>query len=200
MKNVKTLRFSSLPLAGVARLLAMLFLICSWGAEATAPRIAPGLFGEARKADIVGYQFAPQESTARAEAELAAEIVAEAFKAAGKTLTVDVLPSKQLAKYALLNNEAAALMGSPLDLAAKERNQYRITTFYLRGAAPGEPVALIFSRKSARGNELYRAFNEGLREIVRSGKYLELIEKHYGKEHVAADYLTRLKRHNPGLK
>jgi hypothetical protein len=195
MKNAKTKWFSISPL----HMLAMLLLACSWGAEATAPRIAPGLFGEERKADIVGYQFAPAESAARMEADVAAEIVAEAFRAAGRTLAVDVLPSKQLAKYALLNNEAAALIGNQQDLSAKERGQYRIVTFFLRGDAPGEPVALILGR-NARGTGLSRAFVEGLKKIVGSGKYLEIMEKHYGKGQVAADYFSRLKRHNPALK
>lgn len=199
MKNYRITGFSHSARTGFARLSAAFFLVCSLGAEATAPRIAPELFGEERKADIVGYQFAPSESAARAEAAAAAEIVTEAFRAAGKVLTVDMLPSKQLAKYALLNNEAVALIGNQQDLSAKERGQYRLVTFYLRGDAPGEPVALIFAR-NARGAELSRAFNEGLLKIVGSGKYQEIMEKHSGGGQVAADYFSRLKRHNPALK
>lgn len=200
MKHVNNPDFFRSAWGGAIRLLAMSCLVFSWGAEATAPRIAPGLFGEARKADIVGYQFSPSESAARVDADVAAELVTEAFKAADKMLTVDVLPSKQLAKYALFNNEAVALIGSSQDLSAKERNQYRVATFYLRGVAPEEPVSLIFSKKNARGNELYRAFGEGLQKIVKNGKYLEVMEKHYGKGYVTTDYLARLKHHNPALK
>jgi len=182
-----------------------IFLVCSWSAQATAPRVAPQLFGEEKKADIVGYQFAPLKA-AKSDGELAVgklavEIVMEAFKAAGKTPTVDVLPSKQLAKYALLNNDALALMGRSLDLTAKEKNQYRVVTFYLRGVAPNEePVSLIFSKKNIRGNELQLAFNAGLQNIIKSGKYLEIMEKYHGKGLVPADYVSRLKRHNPGWK
>jgi len=201
MKHYKTSGSSYSAWVGMARLLAIFCLVCSWSAEATAPRIAPGLFGEEKKADIVGYQFAPLEAS-KSDGELpvgklAVEIVTEAFKAAGKTPLVDVLPSKQLAKYALFNNDAVALMGSPQDLAAKERNQYRVVTFYLRAPAD-EPVALIFSK--ARGNVLHQAFNQGLQTIIKSGKYLEILEKYRGKGQVPADYASRLKRHNSSWK
>lgn len=197
MKNYKTMGVSS-SLAGMMRLLATLCLFCSWSAEATAPRIAPGLFGEERKADIVGYRFAPLASAVQSDGELAVEIVKEAFNEAGKAPVVDVLPSKQLAKYALLNNDAAGLMGSERDLTPKEKGQYRVVTFYLRGAS-GEPVALIFSKKKL-GNELHQAFNEGLQKIIKSGKYLEILEKYYGEGRVPAGHVSRLKRHNPGWK
>ena len=197
MKNYKD--FSRSVCVGMARLLAMSCLVCSWNAQATAPRIAPQLFGEEKKADIVGYQFTPLEAS-RSNGELpvgklAEEIVTEAFKAAGKAPVVDVLPSKQLAKYALFNNDAVALMGSPRDLAAKEKKRYHVVTFYLRA---GEPISLIFS--DARGRELHKAFNQGLQEIIKSGKYLEILEKYQGKGHVPADYASRLKRHNPSWK
>lgn len=197
MKNDQTSVLSRSAWGGMPHLLAMLCLVCSWSAQATAPRIAPQLFGEEKKADIVGYQFAPSGAAAKSDGELAVAIVTEAFKAADKTPLVDVLPSKQLAKYALFNHDAVALMGSPQDLAAKEKNQYRMVTFYLR-AQGDEPVALIFS--NARGNELQLAFNQGLQKIIHSGKYLEILEKHYGKGQVPADYASRLKRHNPGWK
>jgi len=183
----------------MARLLAALCLVCSWSAEATAPRIAPGLFGEEKKADIVGYRFAPLEAAAKSDGELAVEIVTEAFKAAGKAPTLDVLPSRQLAKYALVNNDALALMGRTQDLTAKEKSRYRMVTFYLREVVRGEePVVLIFSK--TRGNQLQPACSEGLQKIIRSGKYLEILQKYHGNGQVPADYLGRLKRHNPGWK
>jgi hypothetical protein len=186
---------------GMTRLLAMLCLVCSWSAQATAPRIAPQLFGEEEKADIVGYQFAPQAAEARHDSALTVEIVTEAFKAAGKVPKVDVLPARQLALYALRNNDAVALMGRPQDLTTKERSQYRVVTFYLRTIAPGEePVSLIFSVKDARKKELLQAFDEGLQKILKSGKYLEILEKYLGKGKVPTDYARRLKRHNPGWK
>ena len=193
--------FSCFTGGNMARLLAMFFLVCSCSAQATAPRITAQLFGEEKKADIVGYQFSPVDAAARSDSALAVEIVTEAFKAAGKAPVVDVLPSKELAKYALLNNDAVALIGGSQDLTAKEKNQYHMITFYFRGIAPGEePVFLIFSKKNARGKELQPAFNEGLQKIIKSGKYLELMEKYHGKDKVPADYASRLKRHNPGWK
>ena len=199
MKNYQD--FSRSVCVGMARLLAISCLVCSWSAQATAPRIAPQLFGEEKKADIVGYPFAPLEAS-KSDGELpvgtlAEEIVTEAFKAAGKAPVVDVLPSKQLAKYALFNNDAVALIGSLQDLAAKEKNQYRVVTFYLRAPAD-EPISLIFS--NVRGRDLHKAFNEGLQKIIKSGKYLEILEKYQGKGHVPADYVSRLKRHNPSWK
>lgn len=185
----------------MTRLLAMFFLLCSCGAQATAPRITGQMFGEEKKADIVGYQSLPMDATAKSESALAMQIVTEAFKAAGKTPTVDLLPSKQLAKYALLDNNVVALLGSPQDLTEQEKNQYRVVTFFLKGSAPGEePVSLIFSKKNARGDELHQAFNEGLQKILKNGKYLEILEKDRGKGQVPSDYVNRLKRHNPGWK
>ena len=201
MEHYKTSGFSRSAWVGMTRLLAVFCLIFSWSAQATAPRITSQMFGEEKKADIVGYQLAPLDAAAKSEGELAVEIVTEAFKAAGKMPLVDVLPSKQLATYALFSNDAVALIGIQQDLAAKEKNQYRVVTFYLRGIAPGEePVSLIFSKKNARGNELQQAFNEGLQKIIKSGKYLEILEKYHGKGKVPADYVSRLKHHNPGWK
>lgn len=181
--------------SGTARLLSIFLLVCSFNAEATAPRITPQLFGEEQKADIVGYQLEPFDAAAKSDSALEVEIVKEAFNAAGKTPSVDVLPSKQLASYALSNNEALGLMGGAQDMAAKQKKEYRQVTFYLKA---DEPVSLFLSRKSAYGNELYQAFNEGLQKIVKNGKYLEILEKYHVK--VSGDYLSRLKRLNPDWK
>lgn len=197
MKNHQTQVLSRSAWLGITYCVAMFCLVCSWSAEATAPRIAPQLFGEEKKADIVGYQFAPSDASAKSDGELAVEIVTAAFNAAGKKPVLDVLPSKQLAKYALFNKDAVALMGRLQDLTAREKNQYRVVTFYLR-AQGEEPVALIFSK--ARGNELQLAFSQGLQKIIKSGKYLEILVKYCGKGQVPADYASRLKRHNPGWK
>lgn len=199
MKHYKTLYFSRPSWISAARLLAISCLICSWNAQATAPRITAQMFGEEKKTDIVGYQLAPLDAAAKSDNESAVEIVTESFEAAGKTPSVDILPSKELAKYSLLNNEAVALIGSPGDLNAKEKAQYHVVTFYLKGTAPNEePVALIFSKKNARGKELQLSFTEGLKKIIKSGKYLEILEKYHGKGKVPADYVNRLKRHSPG--
>lgn len=185
----------------MSSLMLMCCLFFSCGAEATAPRIAPTLFGEERKTEVVSYQSGVVDAAARSENALTVELVTEAFAAAGKTLAVDVLPSKQLAKYALVNGDAAALIGGQKDLTVQEANDYRVVAFYVQeNAANEKAVSLIVSKKHARGNELHQAFSEGLLKIVKSGKYLEILEKHLGKEHVPAGYFNRLKRYNPGLK
>lgn len=201
MKNNIVFGILGLRSIDMIRLLAVLSLFCAWNAQATAPRITPQFFGEEKKADIVGYQLAPQDAAAKSDNETAAEIVTAVFQAAGKAVTLDMLPSKQLAVYALVNYESAALIGSRRDVPEKDKGQYRTVAFYLGVSAPSdEPLMLIFTKKHARANELHQAFNEGLQKLVKSGKYLEILEKHYGKDHIPADYFTRLQRHNSGLK
>lgn len=201
MNNYKiTVAPSAMP-GVMSSLMLMCCLFFSWSAEATAPRIAPTLFGEERKAEVVSYQSGAADAAARSEHALTVELVTEAFAAAGKTLAVDVLPSRQLAKYALVNGDAAALIGGQQDLTTQETNDYRVVAFYVHGTAANEKaVSLIVSKKHTRGNELHQAFSEGLQKIVRSGKYQEILEKHLGKEHVPAGYFNRLKRYNPSLK
>lgn len=197
MKNYTIREFGSTAI----HLLTLLCLLCSLNAQATAPRIVPKLFGEERRADIVGYQAAPQEASTRAESALIAQLVSEAFVAAGKPQAVDVLPSRQLAKYALLNKDAQAMIGGPRDIAASEQEQYRQAIFYFGFASAGDDAAvLILSAKNPRATELLQAFNAGLQKLIKSGKYLELLEQHYGKGKVPADYFSRLKHLNPGLK
>jgi hypothetical protein len=191
MKNYNKIK--ELSIFCMAQLLAAVLLVCSFSANATAPRITAQMFGEEKKADIVAYQSA--SSSAKSEAALTLEIVTEAFKSVDKMPVVDVLPSKQLASYALFNNEAVALIGSPQDLSAKDKKQFSIVTFYL-SAAVDTPVVLIFS--NAHGADLHKAFVAGMQKIIKSGKYLEVIEKTRGK--LPADYVSRVKHLNPGWK
>lgn len=202
MKIEKTHDLFSLSWFGLLHLLAMLCLVCPWAAEATAPRVTAKMFGEEKRADIVGYQLVPLNATAtNVDGKLSLEIVTEAFKASGKAPTVDILPSKELAKYALVNNDAAALIGSPGNLTAEEKNQYNVMTFYLSPVASGEQqFSLIVSKKHVHGKELQLAFNEGLKTIIKTGKYLEILEKHLGKGKIPSDYASQLKRYNHGLK
>lgn len=178
---------------GVALLTAWLLLACSFSAQATAPRITAELFGDVKKADIVAYQGASAD--AKSETELMLAIVVEAFKASGKTPTFDVLPSKQLATYALLNSEALALVGTVQDLAGQDIKKYSVVVFYLKGAE-NVPMALIFN--DARGKELHAAFVSGMQKILHNGKYLQRVETSRGK--LPADYLDRLKRLNSSWK
>jgi hypothetical protein len=185
----------------VIGLLAVLFLLCSVSAQATAPRVAPKLFGDEKPADIVGYQFVGTDSAARPISEFAIALVTEAYKAVGKAPVIDVLPSKQLATYALTNNDAAVLIGTPQDVSAKEQKQYRTVVFYIHGTAPGETlVALIFGNKKVESKALYSAFNEGMKKLIKSGRYLAILSDLNGKGSVPANALTRLKSHNPSWK
>lgn len=180
-------------------LLALCWLMAAGHAHATAPRVTPKLFGEERRTDIVGYQLGPQQ--AADERVLAANIVTQAFEAAGMTLTVDVLPSRQLARYALLSGDALALIGNRRDVAGDEQEAYRQVPFFVSPVAvAAEPQLLILDARSERTPELILAFNEGLQRLINSGKYLLLLERHYGKGRVPSDYFTRLKRLNPALK
>lgn len=191
MKNYKGLVYPVWSRA--ARLLAILLLVCPVGAHATAPRITSELFGEEKKADIAAYQVSVPDAEGKVEGALVLEIVTRAFKAAGKTPVVDVLPSRQLAIYALFNNDVQALVGSPQDLVVKEKTPHRMVAFYLRADGP---VVLIFSNR--RGRELHKAFVDGMHKILRSGEYLEILEKYHISP--GADYMTRLKRQNPDWK
>lgn len=170
---------------------ALLFLAFSMSVEATAPRITPKMFGDERTSDIVAYQ--PAATGENSDSVLTSEIVTAAFSAAGKTPTIDVLPSKQLATYALLNNDAVAMIGNNKDLTEKDRHLHSLVTFYLRG---DEAVVMIFNNK--RGGDLRKAFVEGMQKIIKNGKYLEIFEK--SRVNLPADYMSRLKRYNPSWK
>ena len=203
MKQNNPLHLASSSLISMMRLLSMLSLIlCSWSAVATAPRVTAQMLGEEKKADIVGYQSIPLNATANElNGKLSLEIVTEAFKASGKKPIIDILPSKELAKYALLKSDAAALIGSPGDLTAKEKNQYDSITFYLIPIGSGEQqFTMIFRKMDAHAKELQKAFSDGLKKIIITGKYLELFEKYHGKGKLSTDYASRLKHYNPSWK
>lgn len=201
MDSIKTSNLHFPSLAGMARLLAVLLLTCSWSAQATAPRVAAQMFGEEKKADIVAYQITAMDADAHSESVLMLEIVQAAFKAVDKTPIVDMLPSKHLAMYALQNNDVVAMVGSVQDLADKDRKQYRAVAFYLSIARPDkEPVALLFGSKHKSAAEWHKAFGQGLKILVKRGDYLKMLEKHFSKEHIPANYLDQLKRLNPELK
>lgn len=188
-KNLPTFRI-------IANLLACLLFLFSMAAQATAPRINAEMFGDENKAEIVGYQFTPQDNKAKRDGELLAEIISTAFKAVGATPTFDMLPSKQLATYALTSNDAVGYVGTPQDLATNPKNKYRSIPLAFIGS---EAFSLILSG-SSRGDELFKAFNQGLQQIIKNGKYLELLEKYIGKDQIPTDYIARLKKLNPNWK
>lgn len=170
----------------------------AWTVEATAPRISSGMFGEEKKADILQYRLSMLGTSVDSEEKLITGIVTEAFKVGGKSPVLDVQPARQLAKYALFNGEVAALIGSPLDFNAREKKRYRIVTFYLSvGTTKGTEVALVFSGSHPAADDLFRAFESGIQQLIANGKYLEILEAHHGKDKIPPDYLDTLKLSNP---
>lgn len=177
-------------------LLISFLVLFSLPAQATAPRINAEMFGDEKQADIVGYQLTPLDAKAKKDGEMMTEIIVEAFKAAGIAPTLDMLPSKQLASYALTNNDSVGFVGNPGDLTTNPKIKYHSIALAFRGS---EPVFLILSNNN-RGDELYKAFDQGLQQIVKNGKYLELLQKYFGKDQVPSDYVARLKKQNPNWK
>ncbi len=183
------------------RLTAAFLLMFSLSAHATAPRIAPKMFGEEQQVDVVGYQPEKSDNTAVTESKLVIDLLSEGFQAGGIKPVFDLLPSKQLAKYEFVINNAPALISSANDLTAKELKHYRKVTFFLADVTNGsEPVSLVFNQKNPRGDQLFRAFNQGMQQIIKDGSYLELLNKHLGKKKISHNFINLLKRHNANWK
>jgi len=195
MNNYRISGLFKFSQSAAVAIFTMFCTVYSWNAEATAPRVTPKLFGEVKVADIVSYQLSPLSSTSKVDGELSMELLTEAFKASGKSPVIDVLPSKQLATYALFNHDVAALIGSPRDIGAKQKAQYRLTPFLLTGVAPNDDAIALIVSTNVRGNELNQAFNDGLQKIIKNGKYLEILEKYRGKEQIPANYFNQLRNY-----
>ncbi|MDD2777046.1 MAG: hypothetical protein PHU06_13925 [Gallionella sp.] len=186
-------------LGSLAHLLAFSLMLFTWSAEATAPRIAAKMLGEERHVDVVGYYSSSQNTpAAEIEGKLTADLLSAAFQAGGMQPEIDVLPSKQLAKYEFVVNQVPVLICAEGDLTAKEMKRYRLVTYFLSDVANGNnPISLAFDLKNPRGDKLYKAFDKGLQKIISNGKYRELMQKHLGKDAVSANYFSRLQRQNP---
>ena len=65
------------------------------------------------------------------------------------------------------------------------------------GTTNEEPLSLIVGKTHPRADELFQAFQSGLRKIISSGLYRELMDKHRGKTEIPADYFQRLERYLP---
>lgn len=187
--------FSSRHALQCLPVVTLALLLFSLSAEATAPRIAAQMFGEERKADIVAYQLV-QGTTAESTSGAMLVIVKDACKAGGKQVSVDVVPSRQLAQYAVSNGEVAALIGVDADLAAKDKAQYRSVVFFISG---NTTAALHINKKHAAGNELYQACSNGLQKIIGSGRYEEILNAHLNAEEVPS-ILEHIKSLNAGKK
>lgn len=191
------LHFLSFLSNGVARYaLISLLALSAANVQATAPRINAEMFGEAKQAEIVGYELAPMDANARKESELISALIIEAFKAANMAPVMDTLPSKQLASYAVTNHESVGLIGNPSDLPTDSKIKYLVTVAAFRN---NEPVSLILNNDK-RGTTLHKAFTQGLQTILKNGKYAELLDKYLDKAQIPADYTNRLYKLNPGWK
>ena len=175
----------------IFRAIPLLFLLLSFAAGATAPRISAQMFGVEKKDDIAAYS----SSGSGRDVEMLTELVMAAFAEKGLTPVLDVMPSRQLARYALSSGDSPSLVGLQDDIPVK--GNYRTVVFYLRGKE-GEAELLIFSREGRRADELYRAFNSGLQAILKNGKYRKIVEKHHGR--LPENFELKLKGLNPGWK
>ncbi len=196
MTNKTSSLLFQLPNHCVTHILTTVLLLCSAGVYATAPRINADMFGAEKQAEIVSYELAPMDANIKQTNAMINEIIVEAFKAANLSPTLDTLPSKQLASYAITHHESVGLIGSPSDLTTDAKHKYHHTVLAFRN---NQPVALILNNDQ-RGNELYKAFEQGLQTIIKNGKYNELLEKYLGKDQIPADYLSGVKKLNPGWK
>ncbi len=175
----------------IFRAIPLLFLLLSFAAGATAPRISAQMFGVEKKDDIAAYSSAGSGR----DIDMLSELVMAAFAEKGLVPILDVMPSRQLARYALSSGDAPSLVGLQEDIPA--RGNYRAVAFY-PGDQEGKAEFLIFSREGKRAEELYRAFNAGLQEILKNGKYRKIVEKHHGR--LPQDIALKLKGLNPGWK
>lgn len=177
-----------------------LFLLCglffAGVAQATAPRIAAQLFGEERRADIAAYSLSStHDAAAKAEEELTLELVRSAYRAAGQEISIDVMPSRQLAHYALSNGDVAILLGTNQDREA----QYRAIAFL--PADKGEQVvSLIFDLKTEQGKKRQQAFVSGLSKIMANGQYAHLYTLYRGKDAKPEAAIQRIKQLNQKVK
>ena len=54
------------------------------------------------------------------------------------------------------------------------------------------PCAIIFNKKHPKGESVARKFMQGFEKIKQNGKYIEILEKYYGKGNIPKDYIQRL--------
>lgn len=195
MKTIIKSDYLALTLLNIRRLLGVACLFFAYSAQATAPRIAPQMFGEERKADIIAYEISPLVTTSQTDGGVAIAILSAAFNATGQKLLIDIVPAKPLAKYALLNNEVVAMIGDNQDISEKEKNQVIAEAFYLKrgqhfyfkphwkNAFPWQ--GKLSDLKGLRYGEFYGAEQTSYKNagiLVQEGDVRSLFEKLYRQE------------------
>ncbi|MBW2607601.1 MAG: transporter substrate-binding domain-containing protein [Deltaproteobacteria bacterium] len=57
------------------------------------------------------------------------------------------------------------------------------------------PSAILFNKKHPEGESVAKKFMEGFEKIKQNGKYIEILEKYYGKGNIPKDYIQRLENY-----
>jgi len=136
-------------------------------ANAVAPRITQDMFGQEVSADILTYDSV--EANEKRALEIGVEIVKKAFDAENITMNIGVVPSKQLAIYALFNGDVRALIGMQRDLEPLDKSLYFRSVFYVHNVS-GRNVLLViyFDKNVQEAEKLFSDFNKGLEKIIDS--------------------------------
>ncbi len=140
-------------------LAGLVLLMTALQAQATAPRFsAAKLAGEAPP-HLVAYEYAPLVTGNETEPGAAVEIVRKSFEAMGKTIPLEVSPSKSFATQLLTTDaKVMGLLGEARALPAEERKGLaeekclRLTgKYYYYRPARGQAMANVHDLKDLKG-------------------------------------------------
>ncbi|MBF0508481.1 MAG: hypothetical protein HQK57_06090 [Deltaproteobacteria bacterium] len=170
----------------------ILSLILAGRAWATAPRFAPEMFGaEKTKLEIFIYEIPPLIKMTAEKGGPLSEVIRQALKVEGVEVEVKILPSLSLIKYSLINENAVAALGLT-DLSDNEKKHLIFVPCYLTKVQT-QPVSLIFNKKHPQGEKLAGKFKQGLKKLIESKEYIQILEKGLGKGQVSLEAMTQLK-------
>ena len=98
---------------------------------ATGPRLTPKLFESEETIKIFVYEYPPLTTFEMPNMGLCSEIIQEAFKEAGVKVTIENQVVKSLAKYSLIQDNAAAMIGEKSDFSEDELKQLVFMPCYI---------------------------------------------------------------------
>lgn len=160
--------------------LLLMFLFNFSIANAVAPRITQDMFGQEVSADILAYESI--ETNDSQVTDITVEIVKQAFAIEETLLNIDVVPSTQLAIYALFNGDVLALIGNESDLTAFDKSQYFCSVFYIHDNATQKiPFALYIDKNAPNAEKLFTSFEQGLLKLLENQTYSDIIQSKSGK-------------------
>jgi len=134
----------------------------SIAAYAVAPRISQDMFGQEINSDILAYDST--NSNDRHHTEVAVQIAKQAFAIEQITLSIDIVPSKQLAIYALFNGDVRALIGKKSDLTSLDQSDYFNSVFYIYDDGTTKiPIALYINKNAQDAEKMFSSFNETIK-------------------------------------